>query len=290
MEKQLRIENMPAISAIYYGLLQTGYDFYRFERPKALVRQLFAFQSEQRPYPFFRAAKQATCQIYPYWPRAAILETASFYADPMGSQFHDLQKFKEAVMSAINLREEERDDALWAWIPGFPAALKQVLLDSAFQAYFQWECGWIEEQSRLHEEELRTLQRRLEGCARRYASPITEARIVLSPIKCVYSSDYHIQGNRLFFSSGAFDGGSVIHEFLHPAVHRFLLSRRGEILGCDLSDLGLDASYYLANDDAGRLNAFEEAFVRALTAQIAADAPPEDLSTFLARMLAGRSR
>lgn len=164
------------------------------------------------------------------------------------------------------------------------------MLDSAFQAYFQWECGWIEEQSRLHEEELRTLQRRLEGCARRYASPITEARIVLSPIKCVYSSDYHIQGNRLFFSSGAFDGGSVIHEFLHPAVHRFLLSRRGEILGRDLSDLGLDASYYLANDDAGRLNAFEEAFVRALTAQIAADAPPEDLSAFLAQMLAGRSR
>ena len=290
MEAQLRIENMPAISAIYYALLQTGYDFYGFERPEALVRRLSAFQSEQRPYPFFRSVRQATCQVYPYWPRAAILETASFYADPMGSQFQDLPKFKEAVMSAGNLREEERDDALWAWIPGFPAALKQVLLDSAFQAYFQWECGWIEEQSRLHEEELRTLQRRLEVCAQRYASPITEVCIVLSPIKCVYSSDYHIQGSCLIFSSGAFDGRSVIHEFLHPAVHRFLLSRRGEILGRDLSDLGLDASYYLANDDAGRLNAFEEAFVRALTAQLAADAPPEDLSAFLARMLTGRSR
>lgn len=290
MEAQLRIENMPAISAIYYALLQTGYDFYGFERPEALVRRLSAFQSEQRPYPFFRSVRQATCQVYPYWPRAAILETASFYADPMGSQFQDLPKFKEAVMSAGNLREEERDDALWAWIPGFPAALRQVLLDNSFQDYLQWECGWIKEQNRIYAEELRVLQKRLKICSQRYNSPITDVQILLNPIKCVYSSDYHILNSRLVFSSGAFDGGSVIHEFLHPAVHSLLLSRREDILQCDVSDLGIDPSYYLANDDAGRLNAFEEYFVRKLTAKIASDTPPENLSVFLDQILAERSK
>lgn len=284
--KQLQIEHMPAISAIYFGLLQTGYDFYGYERPKAMVQHLSAFQSKQRRYSFFQAVKQTSCQVYPYWPRAAILETASFYVDLTGFQFQNFSKCKEIIMSANNLREEERNDALWTWISAFPAALNQVFLDSAFQTYFQWECGWIDEQNRLYAEELHTLQKHLQKCAVRYASPITEVHIVLNPIKCVYSSDYHIQGSRLVFSSGAFDSESVIHEFLHPVVHNFLLSRCGEILRYDLRNLGLDPSYYLANDDAGHLNAFEEYFVRALTAQVAAGALPEDLSVFLDQILA----
>lgn len=290
MEPQLRIENVPAISAIYYGLLQAGYDFYGFERPEALVRHLSAFQSPSNRSPFFNAVKQTTCDVYPYWPRAAILETASFYVDLTTFQFHDFAKFKAIIMSANNLREEERNDDLWTWIIAFPKALKEIIFDKAFQAYFQWEGSWIEEQNRIYSEELRALQKRLQTCSQRYGSPIADVQILLNPIKCVYSSDYHILGSRLVFSSGAFSSKSVIHEFVHHIAHGILLSRRQEILGCSVADLEIDPSYYLANDDAGRLNAFEEYFVRELTAKIASDTPPENLSVFLDQVLAGRSR
>lgn len=271
IEPALQISNIPAISAIYFALLQTGYEYYRIEKTANLIGRLSTFQSTQYRYSFFEAVKQTTCEVYPYWPRAAILETASFYIDLKNLQFHDFTKFKTTVMSANNLRDEERSDDLWTWVTAFPKALKQILSGNTFQAYLMWERGWIAEQNRIYTEALHTLQKHLQWCAKQYVSPIANVQIVLNPIKCAYSSDYHIVGNSLVVCSGTFDSESVIHEFIHPVVHDAMIIREEDILRCDLSNLGIDTSYYPTNDAAGQLNAFEEYCVRILTAKIAAD-------------------
>lgn len=284
-EKPLRIQVIPAISAIYFALLQTGYDYYRLGKTDDLIDQLSAFQSARQGYPFFRSVKQTTCEVYPYWPRAAILETATFYIDLANDRFHDLNKFKAVVMSANNLREDERDEALWNWIAAFPTALKRISLDKGFQDYLKWEQNWAAQQNHIYAEELRALQKRLRLCAERYGSPIIGVRIVLDPIKCAYSSDHHFFENELIVCSGTFDAESVIHESIHPIVHNIITDHQETILGYDLSDLGVDRSYYLTGDAAGRLNAFEEYFVRALTAEISADTPPKNLPAFLEQTL-----
>ncbi|RKJ17969.1 hypothetical protein D7X48_20165 [bacterium D16-50] len=80
--KELFITNIPAISAVYFSLLQCKYDFYPIEREAVLKDKLRSFiVSDCGEYDFFFDVKQNTCEVYPYWPRAAMLETATFYID-----------------------------------------------------------------------------------------------------------------------------------------------------------------------------------------------------------------
>ena len=281
----IQIENIPAISAIYFALLQTGYDFFRFEKPNELTDKLSRFINDQYESRFFSYAKQTTCDVYPYWPRASMLEAASFYVDLMSFQFRDFAKFKTSVMAANNIKEAERNSDFWNWITDFPMQLKQILTNKNFQAYFEWENDWIAKQNCIYTEELSTAQKCLNICNRLYDSPITDVLIVVNPIKCAYSADYHIRGKKLIFSSGTFSAESVIHEFIHHVAHSIITSNSDGILQCDISNLGIDRSYYLTNDDAGILNAFEEYFVRRLTVEIIADNPPKNLSDFLSQTL-----
>lgn len=64
---ELTITNIPAISAIYYALLQCGYEFYPIERDAATVEALRGFLlHEGIGCDFFAGTKQASCEVYPY--------------------------------------------------------------------------------------------------------------------------------------------------------------------------------------------------------------------------------
>ena len=73
------IVQFPKISAIYYGLLQAGYDFYIPERSAEHIRHIMKYRNRKHQDTFFSGAKQDTCDVYPYWPRAFMMESASFF-------------------------------------------------------------------------------------------------------------------------------------------------------------------------------------------------------------------
>ena len=282
------IISLPKISAIYYGLLQCGYDFYTVERSPAHAAAVRGYIGQKDAFGFFSGVKQDTCEVYPYWPRAAILEAASFCTDTETGTFADFDAFYDRIMSAGNIADRERDERLWEWIPGFPEALADVLCDVSFRRYLERVKTWIEEQNEKHRKETDRLERILDACTAEYGSPVREIRICLDPIKCVYASDYHLRGDRFVFSSGAFRIDSVIHEFLHHVVHPYTERQRNEILRRKPVIRDLDDSYYLSGDEDGILNAFEEAAVRALTEAVMNDAYPTDLAVFL-EQIADRS-
>lgn len=280
MEK-IAITNNPTISAIYYALLQCGYDYYALERNEEHICVVEAFRQPATLQPFFTEVKQSTCEVYPYWPRAAMLETASFYLNSVNSSFADFEKYRDLILSAGNIANEERDSHFWNWITDFPKAMKSVMDSKAFTEYLEWEDGWIAQQNTIYTEELAFLQTCLTHCVKEYKSPVKRIQIVLSPIKCVYSSDYHLVDDCFVFSSGRFRTESVIHEFLHHVVHPVVLKYRGNILSHERQYPGIDESYYLAGDAAGRLNAFEEFAVRSLTKSFVDKALPFDLDAFV---------
>ena len=76
---QIEITNIPELSAIYYALLQLGYDYYGMERSAAHITALEKYIGQNGIPNFFSSVRQNTCEVYPYWPRAAILETAVFF-------------------------------------------------------------------------------------------------------------------------------------------------------------------------------------------------------------------
>lgn len=278
------MESIPAISAIYFALLQCGYDFFEVEKPAELTDKIKSFNFKDS-FPFFGAVKQTTCVVYPYWPRAAILETAAFFLNTANSVFADFNAFKKKIMSANNISDIERGSALWEWIKDFPDSLNQVICDSNFQSYFEWEKDWVKQQNIIYAENLCIIQAYLDMCAKLYSSPIKKVSIVLNPIKCAYSADYHINGDCFIFCSGAFRKESVIHEFLHHVVHNTVIFHSEAVLHNCSDYPGIDCSYYLAHDKIGRLNAFEEYFVRTLTESVASENPPKSLDGFIDELL-----
>ncbi len=284
---QMRISNIPEISAIYFALLQCGYDYYAMERSQAHNSRIQAFSGCKMALDFFSGVKQNTCQAYPYWPRAAILESAVFYLSPERSRFQDYDAFRECIARAGNIADDEKDARLWAWMEDFPKALCAVLASGAFHRYLAWEDRWIAEQNTAYAEQLRQVRSCLDACISRYGSPVQEIQIVLNPIKCVYSADYHRNGGCFIFSSGTFRVDSVIHEFLHQVVHPLVLQIGGIVCKNSRRYPGVDASYYLSENAAGQINAFEEFCVRQLTRDMISMNYPEDLTNYLKALACG---
>lgn len=272
---------LPNISAIYYGLYQSGYDYYSIERSSEHIDSLRRYFNPGGFSEFFSCTKQRTCEIYPYWPRAAILETASFYLRDDNSAFNDYELFREYIMSLCNISASERDDSLWSWIANFPGALRAVIENDNFSEYMIFEKEWLAEQNYTHRDELSLIKKCLEICRSQYNSPVQDIKICINPIKCVYSSDYHLVGSSFIFTSGAFRVDSIIHEFLHHVVHPLVEREKTLILKNKPIDMYLDESYYLSGSDSGILNAFEESVVRLLTEKIMNHEYPENLLTFV---------
>ncbi len=284
-EKQLRITNIPEISAIYFALLQCGYEYYTIERSREHIECLQSFMGMEDVPSFFCEIRQRTCEVYPYWPRAAILETAVFYLLPDHLKFRDYHAFRNRIMSARNISDGERDQSLWDWIEHFPAAISRVLSGSSFYRYLEWENRWMAEQNAGHKAELQMIQDCLKVCVSKYDSPVQDIRIVINPVKCVYSSDYYLEKDTFLFTSGAFRAESVIHEFLHHVVHPAVTAAADIVLEKKRKYPDLDASYYLAGDKEGQLNAFEEYAVRELTKRILLGGCPESMEVFLGQYL-----
>ena len=98
--EQITISNIPEISAIYFALLQSGYDYYTMERSQNHISYIQEYIGAENTTLFFAGVKQNTCEVYPYWPRAAILETASFYLSPDRSHFRDYDALRNQIMNA----------------------------------------------------------------------------------------------------------------------------------------------------------------------------------------------
>ena len=279
------INHFPKISAVYYGLLQSGYPFYTFERSTEHIQELQAHCKTGRYSAFFSEARQSTCDVYPYWPRAFIMEAATFFLNNDNTGFQDFGMFRRRIMSAGNMTDKERDDSLWSWLADFPRALDSVLSEDSFSEYLEWEKKWVSEQNDIYREELHLIQKCLEVCTSLYDSPVQAIRICINPIKCVYSSDYHLIGDSFIFSSGELRTDSIIHEFLHHAVHPFIEQQKALVLAYGTINSQIDPSYYLSENDAGFINAFEETVVRSLTKEIMKGKYPGNLTDYVASFL-----
>ena len=259
----IELRQIPEISAVYYALLQSGYDFYAVGKRLELVKQLEAFRGETESS-FWKAARQNSCKTYPYWPRAALLEQAALCIvdGELKPEYHSM------VMDADNLMDEERDEVFWKWIVDFPSKLSAVMERERFREYIVWEHAWMKAQEKGSEGMLRRLSELLSKCKRVYDLSFDRISVVLSPIKCAYSADYHWINDCLFCTVGALNSRSILHECMHEAVHREVQDLKEEILSKGMMRSDFDPSYCLNGDEQGRINAFEECAVREIVERV----------------------
>lgn len=268
-----------AISAIYYALWQGGYEYASLARDTAHMEALAAFRGDVK-HPFFAHARQSTCEAYAFWPRAALLETAAFHVDRANACFTDFDELHRKIRTAPNVTDGERSADFWQWLADFPAALCEVLEHPGFKRYRAWAEEWVHMQNQRYKHELSRIEDCLMVCRERYDSPLKDVQVLIDPIKCVYSADYHVVGDTFVFSSGRFQAESVIHEYLHHVVHPAVVKYQEQVLRKPRQYPELDASYYAA----GQLYAFEEHTVRQLTQLAMADHLPDKLDSFVQQL------
>ncbi len=281
----LQVKNPPAFSAIYYALLQNGYEYIQHERTPEHLQKILLFRLPDSPFLYFSQIRQTTCEVYPFWPRAALLELASLCIDDTTWRFRDFDLLRHRIMRVPNLREEERNVDFWDWLIDFPPQLHCVMASKGFADYLVWETNWLRCQTAQWKEELNAIQKAVQHCSRQFGFSCPKVELAISPIKCVYSADYHFINDRFIYSSGRLNISSVVHEFLHPVVHPLVLTRRAEILKQKPVYPELDSSYYLNGTAEGYLNAFEEKLVRSLTGELLCGHPPEKLDAFMLCLL-----
>lgn len=279
-----QIEQIPSISAIYYALLQSGYEFFSLERDQCFSNIIKGYVGTDAVPSFFSKVTQNTCDVYPYWPRAYILETASFYLDKDLNGFSDFNSFQRRILFTANISAEEKDNLLWTWVTGFPGALKEVVNSAGFSRYLKWEKEWISEQNNRYRDELRLLDVLLSDCRKNYHLSCQNIRIALCPIKCVYSSDHHIFDGSFIFTSGDMRSDSIIHEFLHTIIHPLI--EQGITMSARKQYPDIDESYYLDKSEQGYRNAFEEYAVRMVTKKVMEQEKLPDLHAYLEKLAA----
>ncbi len=275
----VRLTAEPRLSAIYYALLNRGYGYHALLRDEAHLTALRPFMNDGDVPALFADARRPTCEAYAYWPRAFLLEAATLALTEDGAAYRDWPGLCQRIRQMGNIADSERDDGLWRFLADFPPALRQVMDSEGFRRYRAWEDEWLAAQTARHREDLCRLDGLLADCMRRYPSPVAQVEAVISPIKCVYSSDCHLIGERMLFVSGRFRVDSVIHESLHHAVHPAVYALRDRVKARAYP--GLDASYAAA----GPLNAFEEHAVRRLTEDVLGCRFPENLPQYLDHLL-----
>ncbi len=278
---KLYFTNIREISALYYALHCNGYEYSVYERDTSLINRLESFRSQEKST-FFGFVKQTYCETYPYWPRASMLENASLFLNKEISSFNNFEKLKKKIMSASNIDAEQKNDEFWDWLAQYPNALAKIINSEEFGTYFAWESNWIAKQNEAYENEIQAVLTALEFCTNNYGDHIKSIKLILNPIKCVYSADYYLYDDIFVFCSGGFKAESVIHEFLHVYVHSFMEMFDFDNHTCKFP--GIDGSYYLNGDESGIKNAFEEYIVRKLTDAFVNYEPPYDINSFISNI------
>jgi hypothetical protein len=270
MSELIEVMNSTAINAIYFGLIASGYSYADIQKPDEILKLIKPIRNNHLPKTindFFSEARQYTCTAYPYWPRAALMETATFFVkDIYNPDTFDYFKYYNEVMKYTNLIESERDGHFWSWIKEFPYMLKGILLDKRFQKIDEYIKKWISEESKSYENKIAKIEQSLIKLVVSEGKEVQPIKVIISPLKCVYSADYKVSYEKLFVVIGDFLPHSIVHECIHPIVHPHIIDLRSDILQCIGSKIyNIDKSYYLNKDEDGLINAFEENIVRRVT-------------------------
>lgn len=270
MSYSIEVMNSTAINAIYFGLIAAGYSYADIQKPDEILKLIKSIKDYHLPKTindYFLKAYQYTCTAYPFWPRAALMETATFFISHLdNTDSFDYLKYYSEIMKFTNLIESERDEHFWDWIREFPKMLKGILLDKKFQEIDEYIEKWILAKSKIFENKIAIIEQSLIKLAVSEGKEIQPIKVIISPLKCVYSADYQVSDGKLFVILGDFLPYSIVHEYIHPIVHPYIIDLRPDILKCyGDKTFNIDKSYYLNKDEDGFINAFEENIVIRVT-------------------------
>jgi len=257
------------INAVYFGIALSGYEYADIDKSDDIIemlQQIRSYSGLDEAKQYFSNTRQPLCEVYPFWPRAALLESATFFIN--GKSF-DFDSYCTYVKALPNLTTEEKSEDFFCWAKDSPKYVTQIKSDPFFQNINTRIHSKVTETSLNSIEKTRLIEGKLEKLSATVESAISTISLIICPFKCVYSADYFTEGSVMSVILGNFLPSSIVHEYLHPIVRLHIKKYRERIVTLDgIKHLDLDKSYYMNNDEKRLLNAFEENIVRKISDSI----------------------
>lgn len=277
MRPVIKLTALEEINAIYFSLLTAGYDFAEADKSEEELRLIRRAKSKVLPHEvceFFSHSRQSGCEVYPYWPRAALMEAALFFmCRNRGSGSFGFAGYSAYVKSLGNIDDYQRNELFFVWIKDFPRHLYQVLADEGFMETNAEISRWLARNKDQLMHRLNAPMKALRALYDKEKAELRPVEIILSPLKCAYSADYMRLEDALVVILGEMRPDSVVHECLHPIVRRHVHDNKSRIISCWQPDVSIiDRSYLLGGGSEGLLNAFEETVVCKITQRICSEA------------------
>lgn len=286
-EKRFDIISEPRIAAIYFGLMQGGYEYFSAGKAREDVKLWESWAKMPVSYDtsFFTEARQATPGIYPFSPRAAALEMASFYVDMQNGIFTDEEACLRKIRVSGIIKERELPD-FTTWIMGFPKLMKSVMQCEGFASYINWEESWLKQQAKPHKQKLQKYDDVISYFSKKCNPTVSNAFIVYCPLKCTFVSDYFAEGDTLYFISGMLRLEAALKEFLHLMLHPLVQKHSDAICSLrNLHRLRVENTNYGDNNDQAKLAIFEEYAVGELIGLVEENRYKVELEKFLPSLL-----
>ena len=285
-EKRIEMISDRKIAAVYFGLMQSGYEYHAAGKSSEDVRQWESFRDMPVSYDtaFFRGARQTTTGIYPYAARAAALEMAAFYVDEENEAFINEEAYRSKLAASGLIKDREQE--FFAWVKGFPKSMHSVMHCQGFARYMQWEENWLKHQIRLRKHEIQKRDEVVSYFMKRQDTAVKKVFLALCPLKCTFASDYVVENGALYAIAGVLRLDETMHEFYGHLLQPFVFKYGDEIAALrNLHRLKVEDSFFGDRKEIGRLNAFKEYAVRELTAKISIDQYKLDLDKFILSLI-----
>ena len=286
-EKRFDLISEPRIAAIYFGLMQSGYEYYSAGKAReditlweAWVKMPVAYDAS-----YFAGARQVTTGIYPFTPRAAALEMASFYVDLQNGTYTDAEGCMRKIYVSGLIKERELPDFV-AWMKDFPKALKNVMECEGFARYLKWEEQGLKQQLKVQRQKLQKYDDALTYFAKKYNPPASNAAVVYCPLKCTFATDYLTENETLYAIAGVLRLDAALHEYLHYMLKPFIAKHADAVTALrNILRLRIEGANPLDKSDQAKLSAFEEYAVRELFALVEDNKYKVELDKFLPSLL-----
>lgn len=286
-EKRFELISEPRIAAIYFGLMQSGYEYYSAGKAQEDTRMWESWAKLPVSYDvsFFQGARQVTTGIYPFASRAAALEIATFFVDAQNGVFGDEETCLRKIHVSGVLKEREAAD-FQSWVKGFPKALQDVMHCEGFGRYLQWEENWLKQQARMNKGSLQKCDDVASYFIKKYDTSVQNVSVVYCPLKCAFASDYVVENGTLYAVSGVLRLEAVLREYLRLLVHPFIMKYSDAITSLrNLHRLHVENANYGDKNDQAKLNTFEAYTVKELMALVEENRYKVELDKFLPALI-----
>ena len=254
------------VLTVFIGLVASGYEF---SYDKELAEIIKAVKWDDSAVEYFRKARTSYCDVYPYWPRGAMLVSASLnLEESKGYEYNDFNRVKKSLANYSNIDPKENGEETEQWLLQLPTYYRLIRENLKFNNF------WVEYLKRtesiadqfmeaIHEAKNRVV-------SRFKVNEIELPEIGVMPNILGFNGDFERIDGVIFVVCAQPDTSLAIHEYLHNIFEQGLKNTIEKIQECayllnPVFEKMFLYKYAWAKDAPSWCRVFEESLVRAAT-------------------------